>query len=60
MTLGYYFRNLIYYIYIGQAVAIQQSQAEKNRAAAAAKYKKQMIKEQQRMYIIFKSFKDIF
>ena len=34
---------------IGQAIAIQQSQAEKNRSAAAAKYKKQMIKEQQRM-----------
>jgi hypothetical protein len=29
-------------------VLIQHSQAEKNRAAAAAKFKKEMIKEQQK------------
>jgi len=37
------------YIYLGQSIIVQSSQAEKNRTAAAAKYKKEMIKEQQLM-----------
>jgi len=32
---------------LGQSIIIQSSQAEKNRSAAAAKYKKEMIREQQ-------------
>jgi len=37
------------YIFIGQSIIVQTSQAEKNRTAAAAKYKKEQIKEQQIM-----------